>query len=369
MRASLFWFVVSIGVGGCHSGSSNHNSDLGDVDLAGDTDGGNVVTTDLVPVTVSGKVLAWENDMPIAGSATVSTAGITPTPTVSLSGPDFTLGNVLPNSVFTILAGSPPDYRTTYNVAPVVGFDNVADVKAWVVAETTLATLATGFSLTPNGTKGIVLVQLVNDAGAGVANVPASAIQLNGAAPPTAPGFLDATKMPMAGATATTASGWIVFFDVAPGLVSVTPAMGANYTFDSPAGTTSAGLVTVLHVHAATGMAPTVPTNVSFTNQVIPIFTKRGCVACHSGNGPGKDLGGLTLNGAPMKIHGELTTEISPNFATTRVNLVEPLKSLMLTMPSAETPPDPHPTIVFPNNQDPDYLTFYGWIKEGAKLN
>ena len=46
----------------------------------------------------------------------------------------------------------------------------------------------------------------------------------------------------------------------------------------------------------ADGSAATVPSNVSYATQIMPIFDARGCVACHSGNGPGKDLGGLFSN-------------------------------------------------------------------------
>jgi ribonuclease BN (tRNA processing enzyme) len=90
---------------------------------------------------------------------------------------------------------------------------------------------------------------------------------------------------------------------------------------------------------------------------------------CHSGNGPGKDLGNLTLNGGAPKVYTELTVEISPNFGTTRVDKTTPEKSLVLTMPSAESPPDPHPNVTFTGPTDADYMTILAWIKEGAKNN
>ena len=106
------------------------------------------------------------------------------------------------------------------------------------------------------------------------------------------------------------------------------------------------------------------PTNVSFATQVVPIFNSRGCVACHSGNGPGKDLGGLQLDGGDPKIYSELRTE-NP----LRVQLAMPEKSLLLTMPSAEQPPDNHPVVAFTTPEDPDYLKLLVWIREGAKDN
>src|SRR5690348_9048496 len=60
---------------------------------------------------------------------------------------------------------------------------------------------------------------------------------------------------------------------------------------------------------AASPDAAPLPTNVSFSTQIMPIFDARGCVACHSGNGPGKDLGGLQLDGGTPKVYSELVVE------------------------------------------------------------
>ena len=106
------------------------------------------------------------------------------------------------------------------------------------------------------------------------------------------------------------------------------------------------------------------PTNVSFSTQVFPIFSARGCVACHSGGGPGKDLGGLMLDGGANLAYKELTME-NP----LRANKSMPEKSLVLTMPSAESPSDGHPNVTFTGPQDPDYLKILVWIREGAKQN
>ena len=70
-----------------------------------------------------------------------------------------------------------------------------------------------------------------------------------------------------------------------------------------------------------------------------------------------------------MKMWTALVQTISPNFGVTRVNLTTPHKSLVLTMPSYENPPDPHPTVVFTSSADPDYVKILTWIKEGAKFN
>ena len=52
-----------------------------------------------------------------------------------------------------------------------------------------------------------------------------------------------------------------------------------------------------------------------------------------------------------------------------RVQTATPEKSLVLTMPSAESPPDAHPNVTFTGPQDPDYQKILVWIREGAKQN
>ena len=81
------------------------------------------------------------------------------------------------------------------------------------------------------------------------------------------------------------------------------------------------------------------------------------------GERAGQGIGGLTLNGG--SVYRELITE-RPN---TRVQLATPENSLVLTMPSRETPPDRHPNIPFASGNDPDYLKLLVWIREGAKDN
>ncbi len=355
---------------GC--GDDEPETDLGEVDASVDLSSADLSETNadggLAGVKVSGQVIAFENELPLAGSVTVSTQGLTPPPGVSVSGSSFVLTDVIPYSVFAILAGSPPNYRTTYNVPPAVEAMDATGVKAYVVAETTLAAFQTALSVTPVAGKAIVLAQIVGTNGAGLAGVPSAALQVNGAAPAKGPYFLDASKVAQTGLTATSSSGWVVFYDVDPGQVAITTPMASGYTFQSVQAPTSVGLVTVVRVTATAGSA-VLPTNVLFATQVAPIFTKRGCVNCHSGNGPGKDLGGLTLNGGAPKIFSELTVEMSPNFAKPRVDKAAPEKSLVLTMPTAETPADTHPNVTFTGPTDADYVMILAWIKEGAKNN
>jgi hypothetical protein len=225
------------------------------------------------------------------------------------------------------------------------------------------------FKAQTTGANGTLLVQVQDATGKVAANVPASALMLQGITTAKGPFFLDANRAAAPMATSTSASGWVVWFDVPAGPVTLVASAG-NYKIAGAPAQVAPGVATLGAVSAvADAMAPPAPKNVSFANQVVPIFAKRGCVNCHSGNGPGRDLGSLTLDASIVTDYNNVVTNISPTYKTTRVNLKEPAKSLILTMPSYENPPDPHPTVVFPSTADVDYQTILVWITEGAKDN
>lgn len=100
----------------------------------------------------------------------------------------------------------------------------------------------------------------------------------------------------------------------------------------------------------------------SYAEDVFPAFERRNCVECHSGGGPGKDEGGLMLDSGATPVHRELTEEISPNHAQTRVRLDDPEASLLLTMPLGG---GAHGAF-FSGPSDPDYELFLAWIRGGA---
>ncbi len=316
--------------------------------------------------SLSGTVLDFETLAPLAGSATITTTGIQPPPTVSTTGADFTIEGIPPFSVFHILAGSPPDYRSTYNMASTVENADVTGAEAFVVSEAHLTRLLSELGITPQPGTGIVIARALDATGAGKAGVPAAAFTLDVAA--DGPYFLNMDKSPAPGATATTDSGYVVFFDVAPGLVTPSAAAGSGYSITGAAAPVAQNVVTLAELLVAEGPPPA-PTNVSFAGDVFPIFSRRGCETCHSGGGIGRDLGNLTLDGSTNLVHRELTEEISPNFGVTRVSLQAPEESLLLTMPSFEAPPDPHPNATFISDSDPDYQIILAWIREGARDN
>lgn len=317
--------------------------------------------------TVEGTVVDFETGMPVSGAASVSTSGLAPVPTVTSQGASFTITGVPENSAFQILASAPTTHRSTFSDAVIVDEDDLRDVKVPAVSEAFLGLLATGFGVSPSAAKGVLLARVVDDRGMPKAGVAASNFVI-GTGGTATPRFLGANMLPAPAAMATSTSGWVVFFELSPGVVSLVQIAGATVTLDMPTSPISAGTVTVVSIRAIDGVAM-LPTNVSFKNQVVPIFGPkanggRGCDACHSGGGPGKDLGGLTLDGGDNLIYRELVME-DPS----RVVLAMPETSLLLRMPSREDPPDRHPNITFTSALDPDYLKLLVWIREGAKDN
>jgi hypothetical protein len=315
-------------------------------------------------LTVSGTVVDFKSGMPVTGSATLSATGLTGAAKVTVQGADFTIEDVPANSTFSLLAVVPPTHRATYSPALEVLDSDVADAKAYAVSEALLGDLATGFAVTPSAGKGILLLHLVDSSGAAKANVAGSNIVLAGATGADGPHFLDANLMPAKTATATSTSGWAVFFEVPAGAVTLGQAATATVTLQMATSPVAAASVTIANVITTDGAPPELPKNVSFANQIFPIFSARGCKACHSGNGAGRDLGNLTLDGSTKLVYRELVME-TPG----RVVLATPETSKVLTMPSYESPPDGHPNVTFMGPQDKDYQKILVWIREGAKDN
>lgn len=331
-------------------------------DQSGD-DGGDPDTIETY--AVNGTVRDFETGDPITSSATVSTDGLVPAPTVSVNGADFTIQDIPPFSLFHILAGSPPNYRSTYNVATEVTDHHIMDADVYVASESYLQGLATAFGVQNPGA--IILARVVDENGAPAAGIPGTAFDLDDSV--IGPYFLDANRQPDGALSETSSSGYVVLFNAPAGLVSVSALAGSGYTMtmaDSPVAPTAA---TLAEIKVQVGEQVGLPTNVSFSQDIAPIFQRRGCVLCHDGNGIGKDLGDLHLNGATEKMFKELAEEVSPNYGVLRIDRVNPEASLLLTMPSREEPADSHPNVTFTGADDPDYLLILGWVTEGALNN
>lgn len=312
-------------------------------------------------LTVTGDVVDFQNGAAVGTGVSVTASGISPPPMISAQGSMFTITEVPEYSVFQILA-SATDYRPTFSEVIEVTNENVTGTKARVVKASYIDGIASAFGITPTAAKGIVIVKLVDANGMPRANIPAAQLLLAGST--MGPYFLDAQGNAAVGAQMSTASGYAVWFECLPGITEAAQTAAATITVDMATSPVAGGSVT-LAVAKVTDGAPTPgPTNVSFSAQVLPIFSARGCLACHGASGPGSDLGGLDMNGGANKVYDELVTER----LGIRVNKAAPAMSLILTKPLREEPPN-HQTATFQNAQDPDYLKILAWISEGAKNN
>jgi hypothetical protein len=319
-------------------------------------------------IKVSGTVLDFVSGKPLGGAATMATAQLTPPPSVSVSGADFTIAGVPPFSDFYLIAGSLPDHRLTYNAPTVVKDQPLDNVPVYSVADDYLSQLRSSFNVTAESGMATVLVQIIDGNGKAQANISGAAL-VPSASGLKGPFYLDANLQPATTAQATSTSGWLVYFNVPPG--TLTFGAGSGYSVlaaDTPAAADAVSLVEATVTSGPTTMPPP-PATISFQQSVLPIFIHRGCYNCHSGNGPGRRLGDLVLDGAPMKIWTALAQTISPNFNTTRIDLKDPPKSLVLTMPSFSSTPDGHPVVVFTSSGDVDYQKILTWIQQGAKFN
>lgn len=333
----------------------------------GEESGDGVPPGEAASYDVSGSVLDLETGEAVAGSATVSLEGVSPTPTISINGSSFVIEDVPANSAFHLLAGSPPAYRATYNAAVEVAESDVSGVELYVVREEYLAQLATAFGVSPTSGTGVIIARAVDQSGVVFEGLPGTAFELPDSV--QGPFFLDAALQPDPQRSATSASGFVVFFDVAPGVTALAAADGANHQIAMASSPVAAAAVTFATLTVVEGEVIPLPQNVSFSRDVAMVFENRGCVNCHDGGGIGKDLGGLHLNGAPEKMFKEITTEASPTYGVLRIDRNNPEASLLLTMPSFEDPADAHPFATFTGVDDPDYLIILAWIQQGALQN
>ncbi|MFZ9886087.1 MAG: superoxide dismutase family protein [Myxococcota bacterium] len=127
--------------------------------------------------------------------------------------------------------------------------------------------------------------------------------------------------------------------------------------------TLNAGKIGLLTFQAGVEVEP-VERIVDFTDDIMPIFSRQGCVVCHKPDGPGANPPGglLDFTAAPSAVHGYILGQ-SPGYP--KVDLNTPTASLLLTMPLLEEPPN-HPNASFESLQNPDAALILQWIEQGA---
>lgn len=353
---ALYWLTAGLLIAAC--------GDDGGGEVPGGADGG--VLEDLPVLSVAGSVIDFRTSEVLTDTAIITVEGLVPAPAVAVKGDIFTIGNIPPSSVFHLLTSREPDYRATYGSAVEVDASNVTGLVLEAMSEDYISALASAFNVTPAAGTSILVVRALGEDGMPLADISASIFRINDQMPVSGPFFLNANRDPDARLRATSASGVAVFFDVAPGTATVNAAQNSGYTMRMPVSPVAAATVTIADLEVVEGETM-LPQNVSFSQQVMPIFERRSCTGCHAGGGIGRELGNLSLQGSASLMHRELTEEISPRFNTIRINRQMPDQSIALTMPGFQ--PDTHPNTTFASDRDPDYVLIKIWIAEGALNN
>ena len=308
--------------------------------------------------TVTGNVVDFLSGNPLTTPAEVTALGL-PDAITSTKGAAFTIENVPDNSLFQLEATA-ANYAATYSPAMTTTVGDLSGVKAWAVPQAWVTATASGYSVTPSQSAGILMIHLVDSTGAPKSGVASSDLVLANISGANGPHFLDANLAPST-ATSSSASGWAVWYNVPVGSVALGAAANANVTLQMAESPIAAASVTIADATVTAGAPPPPPKNISFASQVVPIFTARGCVECHSGNKIGANLGNLSLDGGTNHVY----MQIMPD----KVSLTTPTASKLLAMPSYSNPSNGHPVVVFTGPQDKDYVTILQWITEGAKNN
>jgi hypothetical protein len=312
--------------------------------------------------TVTGNVVDFLSGNPIAGMATVTALGL-PDAMVSTDGAAFTITDVPDNSLFQ-LESSASSYATTYSPAMTTMIGDLSGIKAYAVPQAWVSATASGYGIAPSPSAGILMIKLVDGTGAAKAGIASSDLVLANISGANGPHFLDANLGPST-ATSTSASGWAVWYNVPAGSVALGAPASATVTLQMAQSPIAAASVTIATATVTAGAPPPPPMNVSFSTEIVPIFTKRGCTECHSGNKIGANLGNLSLDGGTNHVYNDLVTTSYPD----RVVTAMPATSKLLTMPSYSNPSNGHPVVVFTGPQDPDYVMILAWITQGAKNN
>ena len=333
--------------------------DFTPLELTGDGGGGADAEVLGGSRTIRGRVIDFQTGGPLA-NPTITTSGLSPATRVSVNGAEFTLEGVPNNSTFQLLASVGETHRATFGPAVQVVEEDITGVEVPVVSEAFLAAAASEFQISPQASRGILIAQIVDQTDRAQANIPDAAFQV--VSPVDGPHFFNQNLLPDRNARMSSTSGWSMFADVPPGTFELAPA--PDVTLAMPRVPIAANTVTLARVRVTMDPPPPLPTNVSFSAQITPIFAGRGCVACHSGGQIGHNLGGLKLDGPSSQVYRELVVDSSGRVVTSA-----PETSLVLTRPSLEVPADVHPNVTFASSKDPDYILLLVWIREGAQEN
>lgn len=317
----------------------------------------------------NGKVVDFETGETLTVSATVQVEGVVPAPRVSNQGSDFNIEGIPPEAAIFLLSIAPPDYANTFNKVIEIKDSDETDLIAEAVKQTYLDNLATIFGVTVDTSKTIFIGRTVDESGAALAAVKDSDFASPEGSPlAEGPFFLDNDRLPDAALTETSASGYFVFFNLEPDPLELKGADDSDFVFSMAVSPAAGGTVTLADVLVRDGDQIVVPVDVSFADDVYPIFARRACDNCHDKKAVGAAIGGLDLANKKLdKVYDEIVTEPAVAGDALRIDLANPEQSLMITKPGP--PAGNHPNLTFLSNADLDLQIIRTWVAEGAKNN
>jgi len=299
------------------------------------------------------------------GDVEVYTAGVTPPVSQTADGQGAFTMDIPTGSVFyarTYKSGYMYTYERVDMTQPLAAYTQ----NLYILSQTDINAMATAFGKTQNPSCGMLLVSARNQAGQPQANV--NGITLAGV-DYEGPYYLNDQNQAYPGATYTSASGNMVFFNVCDtGSYAITN--GKNVQVQATG--TYAGAPQYVSVYAGgislgkmyvqeNGTPPPPPDPydvIDFPAEIMPIFAKYACQSCHTEGGSAAGTG-LYFDDYPENVYYKLYNDAQV------VNLQYPSQSYLLTKPLYEEPPN-HPNASFYAPSDPDYVALLQWIESGA---
>jgi hypothetical protein len=305
-----------------------------------------------------------------------ATDGMTPQMT-GTSGADgsYMLANVPPASAFYVSVDGGTNYRPTRDDAISVKDVSVM-ANLYAVSKIDTQRQYSTLGLTATTGTAMAVVNLVKNNGTPLTGVaPADVTIVDSAGKPVTalgPYFFgpNGDLVPIATlGTSTTYNGTarLAYLDVPPGAwtvnVSYLSGAGTKMTMTVPVMTTADGVTLASTADVAAPTTPPNPTTLSFAKDVYPMLQRaaiggQGCANCHNGT---QLAGGLAYDGPAADTYTKIMA------APGVVVVATPAKSLLLSMPLYETPPDLHPNATWLTVTDPAYMMIMQWITQGAK--
>jgi hypothetical protein len=335
-------------------------------------------------INVSGVTMDYFGGVPLP-SVAYETDGMTPALT-GQSGADgsYKLANVPPASSFYVSLTAGTNYRPTRNDYITVKDASVM-ANLWAVSKVDTQRQYSTLGLTPTAGTAMLVADLVRNNGTPLEGVKPTDITLVDAQGAPVPGIKGPyffgpqgdvmSNTALAVSTAYGGKARMAYLDVPPGSwqlkVNYLGGTGGGgggggtiMTMTVPTMTLADGvtLVATGRVAAPTGGGGTM-TGLTFTKDVYPLLQRaalggQGCANCHNAV---ELAGGLAYDGPAADVYTKIMATAGV------VTVADPAKSLLLSMPLYEVPPDTHPNATWLTAQDPAYMTIMSWIMQGAK--